>query len=188
MASPSPLNHHQKPGPTYARRRPELTPCYKILQEELNTFTADRQAEGRPLPDYVLEEFEAYLKCGILSYGFIRLKCSDCTEEKIVAFSCKKRGFCPSCCAKRTAEAATHLTDHVLPHVPYRQFVVSIPIPMRYWLQSNRKLCAHVHKLVIREIHRYYVRKAKEAGIKDPKPGSISFMQRFGSAAYLNLY
>ena len=38
---------------TYSRRRPELTPCYRILQEELDTFIAERQAEGRPLPDYV---------------------------------------------------------------------------------------------------------------------------------------
>ena len=77
--------------PKYERRRPELTPCYKILQEHLDTFIAEREAEGRPLPSYVLEEFEAYLRCGIPAYGFLRLKCSGCGEEKIVAFSCKKR-------------------------------------------------------------------------------------------------
>src|SRR5690606_34903800 len=98
---------------------------------------------------YVLEEFEAYLKCGILAHGFIRLKCQDCEDEKIVAFSCKKRGFCPSCCAKRKAETAAHMIDNVLPIVPYRQFVVTFPIPLRYWLQSNRKLYAKVHKLMI---------------------------------------
>ena len=72
---------------THARRRPELTPCYKIVQEHLSTFIADREAEGRPLPDYVIQEFEAYLECGIPAYGFLRLKCEDCDEEKIVAFS-----------------------------------------------------------------------------------------------------
>jgi hypothetical protein len=104
---------------TYQRRRPELTPCYRILQEELDTFLADRQAEDRPVPDYVVEEFEAYLKCGILSHGFLRLQCESCQKEKIVAFSCKKRGFCPSCCAKRMVEASTHLVENVLPVVPY---------------------------------------------------------------------
>lgn len=172
----------------YLRRRPELSLCYRILQAELATFVADREAEGCPLPDYVLEEFEAYLKCGILAHGFIRLKCQDCEDEKIVAFSCKKRGFCPSCCAKRKAETAAHMIDNVLPIVPYRQFVVTFPIPLRYWLQSNRKLYAKVHKLMIREIHRYYRDKAKALGIKDPKPGAISFTQRFGSALNLNIH
>jgi len=50
----------------------------------------------RPLPEYVLKEFEAYLKCGLLAHGFIRLKCEVCSEETVVAFSCKKRRFCPS--------------------------------------------------------------------------------------------
>ena len=81
---------------TYARRQPELTPCFKIVQGSLNTFIAERSAEGRPLPGYVVKEFDAYLKCGILAYGFLRIVCKDCSEEKIVAFSCKKRGFCPS--------------------------------------------------------------------------------------------
>ena len=113
---------------TYQRRRPELTPCYPIFAEELDKFLADRQTEGRPVPDYLAEEFEAYLKCGIFSHGFMRLQCESCQKEKIVAFSCKKRGFCPSCCAKRMAEAATHLTEHVLPMAPYRQFMVSFPV------------------------------------------------------------
>jgi hypothetical protein len=158
------------------------------LQAELATFISDREADGRPLPDYVLDEFEAYLKCGILAHGFLRLKCQDCEDEKIVAFSCKKRGFCPSCCAKRKVEAAAHLLENVLPVVPYRQFVVTFPIPLRYWLQSNRKLYARVHKLMIREIHRYYINKAKALGIKDPRPGSVSFTQRFGSALNLNIH
>ena len=55
--------------PRYARRRPEFTPCYRIVQEHLSTFVAEREVEGRPLPKYVLEEFEAYLKCGIPAYG-----------------------------------------------------------------------------------------------------------------------
>ena len=177
---------HATATPKYARRRPELTPCYKIIQEHLSTFIAERESEGRPLPAYVVEEFEAYLECGILAYGFLRLKCEDCDEEKIVAFSCKKRGFCPSCCARRQAETAAHLVDEVLPVIPYRQFVLSFPIPLRYWLNCNRKLYAKVHSLVIREVHRYYINKANLQGIKASTPGSISFTQRWGSALNLN--
>ena len=93
---------------------------------------------------------------GILAYGFLRLKCQGCTEERIVAFSCKKRGFCPSCCAKRKAESAAHLVDGVLPLAPYRQMVLSFPIPLRYWLHTNKKLFAKVHAIIIKQMHRYY--------------------------------
>ena len=103
-----------------------------------------------------------------------------------MAFSCKKRGFCPSCCAKRQAEAAEHLVKNVLPRVPYRQIVVSFPIPLRHWIQTNRKLYSKIHSLVIKEIHGYYRNKALAAGIADPAPGAISFTQRAGSAANLN--
>jgi len=115
----------------------------------------------------------------------LRLQCADCDEERIVAFSCKKRGFCPSCCARRQAEAAAHLVDEVLPYLPYRQFVLSFPMPLRYWLHCNRQLYAKVHSVVIKEVHSYYVSKAKLIGIKEPTPGTISFTQRWGSA--LNL-
>ena len=37
-----------------------------------------------------------------------------------------------------------------LPLVPYRQMVLSFPIPLRYWMQANRKLFAKVHRRVIR--------------------------------------
>jgi len=48
---------------------------------------AGREAAGRPLPQYVQEEFEAYLKCGRLEHEFLRVRCADCHAEKLVAFS-----------------------------------------------------------------------------------------------------
>ena len=36
--------------------------------------------------------------------------CEQCHAERLVAFSCKQRGFCPSCGARRMAESARHLT------------------------------------------------------------------------------
>jgi hypothetical protein len=60
------------------------------------------------LPEFVKDEFEAYLECGILAHGFLRVRCAGCAHEKLVAFSCKRRGFCPSCGARRMAESAAH--------------------------------------------------------------------------------
>ncbi len=98
----------------YKRRRPEFAPCYQIIQEHLETFIQNRSQEGRPLPEYVLREFEAYLNCGIPAFGFLRLVCQGCREEHVFAFSCKKRGFCPSCCAKRRTETRIHLLENML--------------------------------------------------------------------------
>ena len=172
----------------YARRDPRLTPCYKIFQEELQTFLTEREAENRPVPDFVKREFDAYLKCGILEYGFLRLHCDSCDIEKIVAFSCKKRGFCPSRWAKRMAESAEHLVENVLPVAPYRQFVVSFPVPLRYWLHTNQQLFAKVHKIISTELSRAYVTAAKTQGCLNPKAGSITYIQRFGSSLKLNLH
>ena len=59
------------------------------------------------------------------------MKCDACRHEKLVAFSCKRRGFCPSCGARRMAETAAHLVEHVLPEQPIRQWVLSFPYPLR---------------------------------------------------------
>ncbi|MBK9665564.1 MAG: transposase zinc-binding domain-containing protein [Gammaproteobacteria bacterium] len=64
------------------------------------------------------EEFEAYLKCEASEHGFCAYAASPATSERLVAFSCKKRGFCPSCGARRMAETAALLADGVLPALP----------------------------------------------------------------------
>ena len=103
----------------YQRRRPEKTLLYKLVQENLLTFYEhmEREYEGG-LPEFVKKEFDEFLKCGILGHGFLRARCESCRHEKLVAFSCKRRGFCPSCGASRMVEAAAHLVDKVFPKKP----------------------------------------------------------------------
>ncbi len=48
--------------------------------------------QGKELPGYVQREFEEFLKCGRLEHGFFRLRCDSCHTERLVAFSCKRRG------------------------------------------------------------------------------------------------
>jgi ribosomal protein S27E len=99
----------------YTRRSPESTLLYKVVQENLRSFEDLCREEGKHLPGHVTKEFEAFLKCGVLAHGFLRFRCVDCKHERLVAFSCKKRGFCGSCGARRMAETAAHLTDNVFP-------------------------------------------------------------------------
>ena len=101
------------------RRRPEDTTLYQVVQEHLESFLALVEAQtGAGLPQFVKDEFDAFLECGILTHGFLRLRCGECAHEKLVAFSCKRRGICPSCGARRMAETAAHLVDHLIPRVP----------------------------------------------------------------------
>jgi len=78
--------------PGYSRHRPETTLLYQLVAEHYPGFRDRRAAEGRALPRYVEDEFEAYLKCGLLEHGFLRVKCDSCQAENLVAFSCKRRG------------------------------------------------------------------------------------------------
>ena len=65
------------------------------------------------MPEYVRQEFDEFLRCGVLEHGFLRVVCDQCHAERLVAFSCKRRGFCPSCGARRVAESARHLVEEV---------------------------------------------------------------------------
>src|SRR5210317_206604 len=81
----------------YVRHRPETTLLYQIVREYWPEFQAELANHGKTLPTYVRKEFDEYLKCGRLEHGFLRVRCESCHDEKLVAFSCKRRGFCPSC-------------------------------------------------------------------------------------------
>jgi ribosomal protein S27E len=87
----------------YARHRPETTLLYRLVDEHYPTFADRMAAQGTPLPEYVQREFEEYLQCGRLEHGFLRMRCESCHAEHLVAFSCKRRGFCPSCGAQACA-------------------------------------------------------------------------------------
>ncbi|MEK6704268.1 MAG: transposase zinc-binding domain-containing protein, partial [Bdellovibrionota bacterium] len=119
---------------TYRPRRPEETVLYQAVANNIRTFEALTELDGKHIPKHVSDEFEAFLRCGILAHGFLRLKCQDCKTEKLVAFSCKKRGFCSSCGGRRMAESAAHLVDSVFPKVGIRQWVLSFPMPVRFIL------------------------------------------------------
>jgi ribosomal protein S27E len=111
-------------APRYTRHRPEDTVLYELVEQHLPAFQRSLAERERPLPGFVLDEFRSYLACGRLEHGFIRVKCDGCRHELLVAFSCKKRGICPSCGARRMVETAAHLVDHVIPRMPVRQWVL----------------------------------------------------------------
>ena len=70
----------------------------------------------------------------------------------VVAFSCKGRGFCPSCGGRRMADTAAHLVDRILPQTPVRQWVLSLPFALRYRLAYDAALTSAVLGVFVRGI------------------------------------
>ena len=101
------LRYEARPGAagqplpaSYKRHEPEKTPLYRVVQENLETLLEQMRARtehGFGYPRHVEQTFHAYLDCGLLQAGFTRIACPVCRFERLVAFSCRKRGLCPLC-------------------------------------------------------------------------------------------
>jgi hypothetical protein len=175
---------------TYQPRDAEGTVLHRVVRENLETFlreAADR-TDGGGLPRFVEREFREFLTCGAASRGFARVRCENCTFERLVPFSCKRRGFCPSCGGRRMAEQAAHLVDHVLPHVPVRQWVLTLPHRLRYLLAYNHALCRAVLGVAVRAVLAFYRRRAGRTGVRDGRSGAVTVIQRFGGGLQLNVH
>ncbi|MFM7507862.1 MAG: transposase zinc-binding domain-containing protein [Rubrivivax sp.] len=90
----------------------------------------------------------------MLAHGFLRLRCGKCVHDKLLASSCKWRGLCPSCGAWRMSQTAAHLVERVIPHVPVRQWVLSLPITLRVLLAAQPELVTPVLQVVQRVVTR----------------------------------
>ena len=169
----------------YQRHRPERTLLYQIVEQHYPAFVTHMAQQERPLPDYVQQEFEDYLRCGRLEHGFLRVRCDTCHAEHLLAFSCKRRGFCPSCGARRMVESAALLVDEVFPEQPVRQWVLSFPYPLRFLFASRPAIMGQVLGIVYRAIAGHLIKKAGLTG-KEARTGAVTLIQRFGSALNLN--
>ncbi len=174
-------------APVYTRHRPERTLLYQLVQEYYPALEAHLAAQGTVLAGYVEQEFEDYLKCGRLEHGFLRVRCDSCHAEHLVAFSCKRRGFCPSCGARRMAESAALLVDEVFPEQPVRQWVLSVPYPLRLLFASRPVIMGQVLGIVYRCIATHLIKKAGFSCTR-AQTGALTLIQRFGSALNLNLH
>jgi hypothetical protein len=124
----------------YARRCPEETVLYQLVREHLESFLEEgrRSSEhGEGYPAYVEQTFRRFLSCGVMACGAAKMRCAECGHEMFVAFSCKRRGICPSCQARRMSEVAATLTDTLLPVAPYRQWVFTYPVSAEQGLQGR---------------------------------------------------
>jgi ribosomal protein S27E len=171
----------------YIRHKPEQTLLYQLIERHWPEFQSHLSEVGSYLPRHVAREFDEYLDCGRLERGFLRVRCEDCHQEHLVAFSCKRRGFCPSCGARRMAETAALLVDDVLPYKPIRQWVLSFPYPLRFLLANSPQVMSKVLAIVNRVISTHLIKKAG-SNKAQAQTGAVTLIQRFGSALNLNLH
>ena len=80
------------------------------------------------------------------------------------------------------SEAPSHLVDSVLPNVPVRQWVLTFPYPVRYWIAWNHDRARELLSVFVEEVLGFYRRRAKELGITDGRSGTVTAIQRCGSA------
>jgi hypothetical protein len=68
------------------RHRPEQTTRYRLVRQHAASFIEHTEAStDAELPGFVKDEFDAFLECGILAYGFLRLRCGECGHDKLLA-------------------------------------------------------------------------------------------------------
>ncbi len=84
------------------------------------------------------------------------------------------------------ADTAARLTDEVLPRVPVRQWVLSLPYEIRYRLAWDGDLMSVVLAVFLRVVYGWYRRQARDEGHEGVRCGSVTFVQRFGSALNVN--
>jgi hypothetical protein len=176
----------------YNPRHPERTLLYQTIAQHYETWLElvcagqfDGQGDHHTPKPYVRQAFRKYLECGIFAHGFARARCDDCGHDYFVAFSCKGRGVCPSCNTRRMVQTAAHLSDHVFPRLPVRQWVLSVPKRLRYFMQGDAVVLNMVLRIFLRVIaqslqdHCASVVHVDKAALHI---GAVAFIHHFGSS------
>ncbi len=176
-------------APAYLPRRPQETVLYDLVRGNLETFLAHARAnyEGG-LPRYVERELRAYLACGDFSRGFMRAHCDACGHDLLIAFSCGSRSICPSCTGRRMANTAAFLVDRVLPNVPLRQYVLTMPDELRRLVAFRADVLTAIARIFVESVFALYRGRAKRDGIEAPQCGAVNFVQRCGSSINLHVH
>ena len=171
----------------YRPRKPQDSQYYQCIEhhfEEFERIYDDRFPKKYGfLRPYVKQVIYRYLDCGILHNGFARVKCGECGHEYLLAFSCKRRHFCPSCHQKRVVEFGEWLCQEVLKAVPHRHFVFSIPKILRRYFLYDRKLLSDLSRCGWESLKEFFKETVPENAAV---PGAVIAIQTFGDFLRFN--
>jgi ribosomal protein S27E len=173
-----------------APRDPDSCVVSDIVRSHLAEFLerVSCDTDDQSIPAFVQRELKALSECGDFTRGFLRLRCGDCRDDRIVPFRCKSR-LCPSCAGRRMSDTAAWLVDRVLqPTIGYRQFVLTFPAPLAVGLCFREEAASAVIRLCMRVLFEYQRARSGDDPNSKPHPGGIVWIQRFsdGGGAWLH--
>ena len=196
MSQPRPCSHPEAASTSqetrgryeYRPRDPADSVIVQILEKHLERFFAATESEDgpSPLPAFVREGLLAVRSCADLSRGFLRYRCDRCAAPRIVPFSCKNP-ICSSCSGKRMAARSMYLVDRVMPKVPYRQWVVSLPFELRMLVAFDSDVANAVFRIATSAIFGAVESLAAAEGVLGT-PAGILHIQRFSDGTMLNVH
>ena len=174
------LRTHLVPS-VYQPRRPRASPLWQLVHHGWDDFLARYETRHRkslgPLHPAATATVQSFLQCGDLACGFTRLQCPDCGHERLLAFTCKGRHFCPSCHQRRVRSTSDWIADAVCHEVPHRQFVFTIPRVLRGIFRKRRELLTllfHTATTTLQEGFR------TRLGLPHGRIGAIAAVHTFG--------
>jgi hypothetical protein len=176
----------QAPRRPILRRDPSSSILHRILERHAPAFWAACEQRGRHYPPFLQRQLSSFARCGDPAHGFARIYCPHCRREEFLAFSCKVRQLCPCCCARRMNAQAAHLVDHVLPTVPLRQWVLTVPFEIRALLAFDPKLLSLLRRIYVQETLRFFEAQIASTGVHQPRGGAVNFAHRVDGALRIN--
>jgi hypothetical protein len=166
----------------YRARNPPVTSLYGLFEAHFDEVRG--QWEERYERRYGLwrsivdEQVLRYLDCGLFENGFARIRCPECAEEYLLAFSCKARELCPSCAAKRSAARAALLAEGVFEEVGHAQWVFVIPKMLRPYFLHHRELLGGLARTAWDTLLELI---CTAAGDQCTRPGMVAVVQTAGN-------
>ena len=142
-------------------RRPRASPLWQLVHHYWSAFESGCEKRHRPIHGPLRHDAIAVVRqfhrCGELGAGFTRLQCSsapvlqcsDCGHERLLAFTCKTRHFCPSCHQRKVRQTGDWIARVLCFEVPHRQFVFTMPKPLRGIFRKRCKLLDHLFSAAI---------------------------------------
>jgi len=171
----------------YRPRRASSSPLLALVREhgEAAERAWGERFEERygPWRGHWRRALDGFRACGDLACGFARVRC-ECGHERLLPFSCKKRGLCPSCQARRRAEWSAHVVEEVLPDLAYRQLVFTVPRVLRGGFMRERRLLGELVRTAYDVTRRFLA--AQFPGVKRAVPYFVGAVETWGSVVNLH--
>ena len=165
------------------RNAPCSTGCSSItLTSSLAEYESRFEREYGFLRSIIKDVVERYLDCGNPHCGFARIRCPSCGEERLLYFSCRTRGFCPSCHSKRREKWGEWIREELLLDVPHRQVVFTVPKMLLIFFNYKRRLLGDLCQAAVQALLKYL----QATTGTELRPGIVASIQTFGQKINLH--